>query len=74
MLLPLWDYVIVYVFCALLYVHSSFGGEERAGCFANFVFQVPRNCCVALSRDAVGLSAFSGLWFFLIILTIFESK
>ena len=57
--------------CALLYVHSSFGGEERAGCFAKFVFQVSRNCCVALSRDSVGLSAVFSLWFFLIILTYY---
>ena len=43
--------------CALLCVHSSFaikfGGEERAGCFALFVFLVSRDCCVALPQ--VGL-------------------
>ena len=32
--------------------------EERAGCFALFVFLVFRNCCVALPNDATGLSAF----------------
>ena len=32
-------------------------GEERAGCFALFVFQVSRDCFVALSHDATGLSA-----------------
>ena len=43
--------------CTLLYVHSSL--EERAGCSALFVFPVvSRACCVALSRDAMGLSAF----------------
>ena len=31
--------------------------EERASCFAWFVFQVSRNCCVALPRGAMGLSA-----------------
>ena len=43
--------------CALLYVHSSFDGEERAGCFAWFVFLVSRDCCVALPRGVMGLSA-----------------
>ena len=32
-------------------------GEEKAGCFALFVFQVSRDCCVALSNDAMGLLA-----------------
>ena len=32
-------------------------GEERAGCFALFVFLVSRGCCVALHRGAMGLSA-----------------
>ena len=31
-------------------------GEERAGCFALFVFLVYRDCCVALPQDAKGLS------------------
>ena len=46
---------------SLLCVHSSFAiismGEERAGCFALVVFLVSRDCYVALSRDATGLSA-----------------
>ena len=32
-------------------------GEERACCFALFVFLVSRDCCVALPHDATGLSA-----------------
>ena len=48
--------------CALLCVHSSFAiismGEERADCFALFVFLVSRDCCVALPQDTTGLSAF----------------
>ena len=32
-------------------------GEERAGCFALFVFLVPHDCCVALPHDAMDLSA-----------------
>ena len=32
-------------------------GEERAGCFALFVFLVSRDCCVTLPRSAAGLSA-----------------
>ena len=47
--------------CTLLYVPSSFAiilmGEKRAGCFAYFVFVVSRDCCVALPRGAMGLSA-----------------
>ena len=48
--------------CALLCVHSSFaiilmGKRERAGCFALFVFLVSCDCCMALPRDATGLSA-----------------
>ena len=31
--------------------------EERAGCFALFVFLVSRDCCVAFPHDATGLSA-----------------
>ena len=32
-------------------------GEERAGCFALFVFFVSRDCCVAHPFDATRLSA-----------------
>ena len=32
-------------------------GEERAGCFAWFVFLVSLDCCVALPRGTVGLAA-----------------
>ena len=32
-------------------------GEERAGCFALFVFLVSHDCCVTLPQDAMGLSA-----------------
>ena len=32
-------------------------GEERAGCFAKFVFLVSCDGCVALSRGAMDLSA-----------------
>ena len=52
------------MFCfTLLYVHSSFcnrnhlDGEEGSNCFAQFVFLVSRDCCVALPRGAMGLSA-----------------
>ena len=51
----------VYVLlCALLCVHSGFAiisMEERADCFALFVFLVPRDCCAALPHDAMGSSA-----------------
>ena len=53
--------LIVVCFCCMsLYVHSSFAItclEERAGCFAWFVFLVSRDGCVTLSRGVMGLSA-----------------
>ena len=36
---------------------SQVDGEERAGYFAQFVFLVSSDCCVALPRGAMGLSA-----------------
>ena len=42
--------------CALLSC-NHLDGEERAGCFALFVFLVSRVCCVALPHDATVLSA-----------------
>ena len=36
---------------------TCYDGEERAGCFAWFVFLVSRDGCVALPRSAMGLSA-----------------
>ena len=45
----------------LLCVHYSFAnhldGEKRAGCFALFVFLVSHDCCAALPRGAMGMSA-----------------
>ena len=32
--------------------------EREAGCFALFVFLVPRACCVALYHDAMGCLQF----------------
>ena len=57
----MWDSVFVLCFAVryfmpILALHH-FDGEERAGCFAWFVFLVSRDCCVALPRGAVGLSA-----------------
>ena len=45
--------------CALLCVHSSFAINSMAKreLVALFVFLVSRDCCVALPRDATGLSA-----------------
>ena len=58
MLLPLWDSVIVLCFVARsFWFCNHLDGEERAGCFAWFVFLVSRDCCVALPRGAMGLSA-----------------
>ena len=48
--------------CALLCVHSSFaiimmGKRQLVSKIAYFVFMVSRDCCVALPRGAIGLSA-----------------
>ena len=46
--------------CALVYVHSYFAiilMGKRADYFAKFVFLVSHDCCVALPRGVVGLSA-----------------
>ena len=37
--------------------YNHLHGEERADCFALFVFLVSRDCCVALPYDTTGLSA-----------------
>ena len=42
-------------FCCVLY--ALFDGEEKAGCFALFVFLVSRDCWLALPHNATGLSA-----------------
>ena len=43
--------------CILIPVNDGhLDGEERAGCFAYFVFLVSRACCVALPGGAMGLS------------------
>ena len=52
MLLPLWDSVIVICFVVRFFM-SLFDGEERAGCFALFVFLASHDCCVALPRGAM---------------------
>ena len=61
LLLQLWDSVIVLCFVVRYFVSilvcNHLDGEERAGCFALFVFLVARDCCVALPHDAMGLSA-----------------
>ena len=59
MLLPLQDCVIVLYFVTLCFFLfcDHLDGEERAGCFAYFVFLVSRDCCVAISLSAMGLSA-----------------
>ena len=60
---PMWDSVIVlccvvHYFMSIL-VCNHLDGEKivRADCFAQFVFLVSRDCCVALPRGVMGLSA-----------------
>ena len=64
LLLPLWESVIVLCFVvryfmSILVLKSSWWEreEERAGCFAQFVFLVSFDGLVALPRGAMGLSA-----------------
>ena len=49
--------------CTLLHVHSSLTnilmGKRELVAFAYFVFLVSRDCCVALPRGTMGLSAVS---------------
>ena len=61
LLLPLWESVIVVCFVvryfmSILVLQSSWW-EERADCFAWFVFLVSRDGWAALPRGATGLSA-----------------
>ena len=53
---------VVHYFVSILVLQSSrsgrenhLDGEERAGCFALFIFLVSRDCCVDLPHDATGL-------------------
>ena len=39
------------------FVSIQLDWEERAGCFALFVFLVSPDCCVAFPHDATSLSA-----------------
>ena len=64
---PLWDSVIVLCFVVRylvsILVKNHLEGEERAGCFALFVFLVSRDCFVAFPPGATDLSAvcYSGI-------------
>ena len=51
----------VVCYCMSIIVLQSSYGEERAGCFACFVFLVSHYCCVALFRGAMDLSAVCGI-------------
>ena len=45
------------MFCCTLLFCNHLDGEEKAGCFAWFVFLVSRDCSVALPCGTLGLSA-----------------
>ena len=49
-------YLVCVTLCPYLFC-NHLDGEERAGCFALFVFLVSHEWCVALPHDAAGLSA-----------------
>ena len=61
LLIPLCESVIVLCFVVRnfmsILVYNHLDGEERAGCFAWFVLLMSRDCCVALPRGAMSLSA-----------------
>ena len=63
---------VVHYFMSILVCNLD--REERAGCFAWFVFQVSCDCCMALHRGAMCLSAVCDCVFFLIILTYFKKN
>ena len=50
-------YVLLYVTLCPFEFCNHLDGEERAGCFALFVFLVSRDFCAALPNGAMGLSA-----------------
>ena len=52
----MFKFLLVRYFMSIV-VLQSFYGEERAGCFALFVFLLSRDFYVALPRSAMGLSA-----------------
>ena len=60
-----------YVFLYSNLICNYVDGEERAGCFAYFVFLVSRDCCFALPRGAMGLSAVCNCIFLDDILLLF---
>ena len=52
-----WLELICDVTLCPFYFCNHLDGQERAGCFALFVLLVSRDCCMALPRDVMGLSA-----------------
>ena len=75
----MWESVIVLCFVLrcfmfILVFCNHLDGEERAGCFAKFVFLASCDCCVALPGNAMGLSAVCACGNYLIILTIFDKQ
>ena len=50
--------IVVRYFMSILVLQSSQWGRERAGCFALFVFVVPRDCYMTLPDDATGCLQF----------------
>ena len=61
LLLPLWKSVIVLCFVVRYFVPSSFAiilmGKRELVTWLSLSFLVSRDCCVALRRGAMGLSA-----------------
>ena len=52
-------HALLYVtLCPFSELCNHLDAEKKAGCYAQFVFLLSRDCCVALPRGAMGLSAF----------------
>ena len=51
-------YVLLYVTSCPFKFCNHLDGEEKAGCFTQFVFLVSCDCCVALPRGAMGCLQF----------------
>ena len=62
--------VLCVALCPFLFC-NHLDREERAGCFALFVFLVSLDSCAALPHDTKGLSAVCDCGFFLTILTYY---
>ena len=50
-------YCLLFISLCPFHLCNHLDWEERADCFALFVFLVSRDCCVAYPHDTTGLSS-----------------